>query len=109
MRPVTTCKDSLTQPELILNSKAFGHATEAWHGTAGYAVPQFMSAEHRLPPPRALRQIKSALSASLPWPRVQRAVPSSGSEFIKTKQKSCWHTVNNLESTLLQDPSSFAC
>ena len=44
VRPGTTCRACLTQHKLILDSKAFGLATENWPGTAGPAVPQFMSA-----------------------------------------------------------------
>ena len=42
MRPATISKAGLTQPKLILDSKALGLATEARPPTIGSALPQFM-------------------------------------------------------------------
>ena len=42
MRPATICKAGLTQPKLILDSKALGLATETLPLTIGSALPQFM-------------------------------------------------------------------
>ena len=44
MRPTTICKAGLTQPKMILDSEAFGLATEAQPQTAGPTVSQFMPA-----------------------------------------------------------------
>ena len=42
--PKAIYKDGLPQPKLILDSKAFGLATQAWPWTAGPLVLHFMSA-----------------------------------------------------------------